>query len=210
MSKIQVESNHYFNNTYDNMERFMSYYHQINEILNLLPKSLLEIGVGNRFLSDYIKKHYAINFKTIDIDEKLMPDKIGSLLDIPFPENDFDAVVCFEVIEHIPLADLNKAFMEINRVTKKYAVISTYDCTKYYRYLIKIPGKTKEIKFLISRPYILEKKHNFNGEHYWEIGKKGSKLKDILKIIYESKFKVINNFRPFECPNNRFFVLEKI
>ena len=37
--KTQVEPNHYFSKSYDSKERFISYWHQINEIIKLNPKS---------------------------------------------------------------------------------------------------------------------------------------------------------------------------
>lgn len=39
-------------------ERWASYYYQISEILNLKPKSLLEIGVGDGFFGKIYKKQH--------------------------------------------------------------------------------------------------------------------------------------------------------
>ena len=47
---LQVEPNHYFNEFYDSKERWISYWHQINEIIKLNPKKVLEIGIGNGFV----------------------------------------------------------------------------------------------------------------------------------------------------------------
>ena len=52
----QVESNHYYKEAYDTKDRFISYWHQINEIIMLNPDSVLEIGIGNGFLSKYLGK----------------------------------------------------------------------------------------------------------------------------------------------------------
>src|SRR6056297_3237194 len=100
-SKLQVSKNHYFKNKYDDLKRFVSYWHQIKQIIQLNPKNILEIGKGNGFVSDYFKKR---NFKvkTLDIDKELKPDKIGSVLDIPFDNNSFSLIACFELLEHIP------------------------------------------------------------------------------------------------------------
>ena len=51
----QVEPDHYYKN-YDTKERFCSYWHQIQEILSLNPKNTLEIGIGNGFVSKYLKQ----------------------------------------------------------------------------------------------------------------------------------------------------------
>ena len=44
---LQVETDHYFNAGYDSRERFISYWHQINEIITLTPSSIFEIGIGS-------------------------------------------------------------------------------------------------------------------------------------------------------------------
>jgi len=49
--KTQFEPNHYFNEKYDSKSRFISYWHQIYEIVRLRPKNVLEIGIGNGFVS---------------------------------------------------------------------------------------------------------------------------------------------------------------
>lgn len=43
----------------------------------------------------------------------------ASAIDLPFPDNSFDTVVSWDVIEHIPKTTEPKMFSEINRVLKK-------------------------------------------------------------------------------------------
>jgi len=80
---LRVEGLHYFRKEYDKKSRFISYWHQINEIIKLNPKRVLEIGVGNGFISKYLKER-GVNVITLDIDKRLNPDVTGSILDIPF------------------------------------------------------------------------------------------------------------------------------
>jgi len=47
----QVNRAHYLKG-YDTKQRFASYWHQINEMLELAPDNTLEIGIGNSFVSD--------------------------------------------------------------------------------------------------------------------------------------------------------------
>ncbi len=106
--KPQVEPNHYFNESYDSKERFISYWHQINEIINLKPKKVLEIGIGNGFVSKYLKER-KVNVLTLDIDKKLNPDIVGSVLDVPFPDNSFEVIACYEILEHMQYKNFKKA-----------------------------------------------------------------------------------------------------
>ena len=56
MTKIQVDSDHY-KKRYDSKGRFISYWHQASQIMELGVGSILEIGVGNSFLSNYLRKY---------------------------------------------------------------------------------------------------------------------------------------------------------
>jgi ubiquinone/menaquinone biosynthesis C-methylase UbiE len=50
--------------------------------------------------------------------------KIASALDIPYPDNSFDLVVCFDVMEHIPEDDIPTALKEIRRVGSRGYIFS--------------------------------------------------------------------------------------
>lgn len=45
--------------------------------------------------------------------------KVGDATDLPFPNNSFDTVISWEVIEHLPKKNENKMFKEVYRVLKK-------------------------------------------------------------------------------------------
>jgi len=206
-SRLQVSKNHYFENNYDDLKRFASYWHQINQIIKLNPKNILEIGPGNGFISDYLKKR-DFNIKTLDIDKDLKPDKLGSVLNIPFDKNSFSLVACFELLEHIPYKKIPKALKEIQRVTKKYVVISIPDINTVLGVYLNIP-KIGIIKKLIPLPFIKKGKHKFDGEHYWETGAKNYKLKDFKNKLKKANLTIIKTYRIFEHPFHRIFVLKK-
>ena len=92
--------NHYASKKYDSKKRFISYWHQIDEVIKLNPESVLEIGIGNGFISRYLR-HAGLKITTIDINKSLKPDLVGSVLDLPFNDNYFDTILCCEVFEHI-------------------------------------------------------------------------------------------------------------
>jgi len=205
--KLQVEPNHYFNKSYDSKERFISYWHQINEIIKLNPKTVLEIGVGNGFVSKYLKER-KVNILTLDIDKRLNPDVVGSVLNMPFSDELFDVMACYEVLEHLPFENFSKALSEIFRVSKSYAVLSLPDASRVYRIYIHIP-KIGIFKKLIPLPRFKNPTHKFDGEHYWEIGKAGYPLSKIINEIQKAGFKIEKTYRIFENPYHRFFILRK-
>ncbi len=203
----QVGPDHYFDKTYDTKERFVSYWHQINEIVKLNPKRVLEIGIGNKFVSKYLRER-KINIVTLDIDGRLGPDVVGSVLNIPFSNKSFDVVACYELLEHLPYKEFRSALSEIFRVSVSYAILSLPDASKVYRVYIEIP-KVGTFKKMISLPQLRKRVHKFDGQHYWEIGKAGYPLSKIINDIKKVGFKVKKTYRVFEHPYHRFFVLKK-
>ena len=193
--KPQIEPSHYFNESYDSKGRFISYWHQIHGIIRLRPKRVLEIGIGNGFVSEYLKERRA-NVLTLDIDKNLNPDIVGSVLDVPFSDNSFEVVVCYELIEHLQYENFYKAFSEIFRVSKSYAILSLPDASRVYCLYVQIP-KIGVFKRLISLPRLKNSIHKFNGEHYWEIGKAGYPLNKITKDIEKAGFNIKKNIQNF-------------
>ena len=207
-SKTVKTRPHYFDVAYDTKGRFCSYWHQINEVIFLQPENILEIGVGNGFVSNYLKARN-LNLITLDINEELKPDVTGSVLEIPFNDKFFDVVACYEVLEHLPYSEFSKALKEIHRVSRKHAVLSLPDVTTVYRINIEL-SRIKPIKKLIPFPFTRTKRHEFGGDHYFEMGKIGYPLKKIESDIEKSGFKIIITYRVFEFIYHRFFILEKI
>ena len=202
--KPQVDKNHYFTEFYDKKERFASYWHQINEIIKLNPKSVLEIGIGNKFVSKYIKERQ-FNVISLDIDERLNPDVVGNVLDIPFPDLSFDVITCYELLEHLPYENFHKALSEIFRVSCFCALISLPDMNRVSRFSMQIP-MLGEFRVLIPLPRIRKK---FDEQHYWEIGGNGYSLSKITTDIQRVGFHIERTYRVFEFPYHRLFILRK-
>ncbi len=197
--------NDYFNFDYEDKNRWMSYWHQITEISDFQPESVLIVGKGSGLVSEYLKLS-GIKTVTLDIDESLKPDIVASVLDMPFKDNEFDAVLCAQVLEHLPYEDFNRALSEIKRVSRNHVIISLPHFGPAIRFLFKFPI-FPEIKFMIKVPY--PKVHKFKGEHYWEISKRDYSLKKIKKEIEKSGLTITKDYIVFENPLHHFFILKK-
>lgn len=123
----------------NNFTNFISYYNQLNEIFKTNPKTVLEIGTGNKLIYNQLKE-IGINVTSLDINKNLNPDIIGDIRQIPFPDNSYDTVVAFEVLEHIPFSDFEKSLIELKRVSKKWVIISIpYSRWKYFEFYLNMP-----------------------------------------------------------------------
>lgn len=204
MSK-QVNKESYHFKKYSFSGRWVSYYYQLAESLSLNPKNILEIGIGDGVYRDFIINNTSIDYKNIDIAEDLDPDIFGSVENIPTQANFFDLVVAFEVLEHIEFDKFEKALSELKRVSRGNVIISLPHFGPPIKFLLKIPF-LKEIKIAFKIPFPV--KYEFNGQHYWEVGKKGYSTRKIRNII-KKYFKIKKEFIPFENQYHHFYILEK-
>ncbi len=207
---------------YDSEERFNSYWHQIKEIRNLDPESILEVGIGTNFVSDYLKK-YDFNLTTLDISRKIYnrhhPDIVGNIFYIPFKDASFEVVIACEVLEHQPFNKFKEGLEELYQVSASHVIISIPDvrfCLKLNFELIKF----LELKKLITIPlnkFIFRsglynlidgiEKPTLNS-HYWEIGRKEYSLEKIKRVIEEQGFKIEKNYR-IHGIKHHMFILKK-
>jgi len=113
---------------------------KINLISGIKPENkVLDIGCGNALILPFISEKGAF-YSGLDISEKLVEIArkkyskeveqkkaelvVGQATDLPFKNNEFDFVISFAVLHHIPSEKLRKKFFEeIKRVSKSNAKI---------------------------------------------------------------------------------------
>jgi len=205
--KIQTQAEHYLTCRYNTPARMSAYGYQIKETMECSPNNVLEIGLGNGIVSLILKK-FGFSVTTLDHNKKLCPDIVASVTNIPLDDGSFDVVLCCEVLEHIPYSDFEKALREIYRVTRKHLIITLPDKNRYFSITAKIP-MMRERRLVIECPFLFPKKHKYDGEHYWEIGKKGYSLGRICKSINNSGFTITSTYRMREILWHRMFVAHK-
>lgn len=191
--------------SYDHKHRWVSYWYQIREVFKLDSGKFLEIGVGNRFLYDYLKKA-GKDVVSVDINPERNPDYVGDVTSLPFEDNTFEAILCFQVLEHLPFDNFKKAILEMKRVSKKHILISLPHWGRTFYFIFKMPF-IKEIKFLFKIPGF--SKYQFDGEHYWEIGRRDYSLRKIKSTLRSSNLRIIRDYICPDSPFHHFFILEK-
>jgi len=200
----QVDKSNYKFERYCLPERWSSYYYQLKLVLDLMPGSILEIGVGDGVFRDYIRSNTNIEYKSLDFAGDLSPDYVESVDDFSLGKK-FDVICAFEVLEHLPFDSFERALKNIYDHSSKYVILSLPHFGPIINFSIKLPFFRK-VDIFLKIPF--PKKHFFNGQHYWEIGKKGYSVK-IVKNILNDHFLIKNDFVPHNSPYHHFFVLEK-
>lgn len=200
----QVAKDVYEFERYVGIDRWSSYYYQLREILVQKPARVLEVGVGDRVIGNYLKGR-RVAYTSVDIAEDLSPDVVADVMTLPFDDGAFDVVCAFEVLEHLPFEQFERALAELARVSKRSVLISLPHFGPSIRLEFKVPFLPR-IRFAWKVP--VPKTHVFDGQHYWEIGKRGYSARRIRTVL-RRRFFVKREFVPFENQYHHFFVVEK-
>lgn len=204
---LQVKKEHYFNN-YDSKQRFCSYWTQIEYVLRLNSPPLLEIGVGNRMVADYLAKN-GVKALTLDLDIALSPSVVGSITQLPFKSGSFGTVMACEVLEHLPFSLFTDTLSELSRVSRRYAIVSVPNTGRVWQYQLHLPGIGIVQKTLDMSWWRRRDKPLGVAEHYWELEVKGFPRQRIEREIRKAGWSILEQKRVWEMPSHHFFVLEK-
>lgn len=204
---VNLINKNYRSLAYDTKGRFASYWHQISEALQLGHANYLEVGIGSGLVSRELRARN-VNVTTVDIDPRSGPDILGSVLALPLAGESFDAVLCFQVLEHLQFDLFGKGLAELARVARSHLILSLPDRRRHLRMEACLyPFFQRGLRF--SLPHLKPPVHHFDGEHYWEIGKQGTSLDRVLKEFETQRLALIRHARVPEKPIHHLFVLQK-
>jgi len=214
MNRRQVNLDFYFLKKYISLERFISYFKQIDLILGSGAKKILFIGVGDGTVVDYLKKaKRELEITTYDFDPDLNPDVVGDVRNILFEDGSFDAVVAFEVLEHIPYEDVSGVLNKISKISK-LAIISLPSRRSGFEFILKFPF----IRTLLKRDFIdirftlplIFLGFKESGQHYWEIDRSKFSFRKIKNLL--NTFFLIESIEsmPLDLYRNYFVLISKI
>lgn len=199
----QVEPEHY-ERDYDDKERFISYWTQIHEVVRLEPKNVLEVGIGNGFVHRYLRQR-GYDVHTVDADARLGPDTVALVEELPFRDGEFDVVCCFETLEHLPFEKFHPAVRELGRVARRWVLLSLPDVTPYARIRIEWGFRKQLLGKFFDLPALRRRVHRFDGQHHWELGKRGYPLVRVRAELEAAGLEVEATPRIEEDPWHRFF-----
>jgi len=245
----QVPPAHYWSRDYNTKERLASSWHQVDEVLRLGGRRVLEVGPGSGLVTDWLRRA-GLEVTTVDIDGALKPTVVAPVTDLPLESGSFDVVLCAEVLEHLPYARVPAALRELARVATRGVVISVPDVTpwvgvSYPLYFglwihqvrrrlgqgfvrpwirgLRSRQRLRDILFIWLVPErwgrgakVVEARrppvphvayhHEFDGEHYWELGTAGHPPEALLTELAAAGLRVERDFRVPENPWHHFYV----
>ncbi|WP_235299267.1 class I SAM-dependent methyltransferase [Portibacter marinus] len=197
-----IDEQFYFSDGYFNRSQIDSLTTQLILVHEKKPSRILEIGPGNGFVSDFLKKG-GFEVVTFDINEKLNPTVVGDLtkLNQYFTKNQFDLILCAEVLEHLPFDEFEGIIKQISQISQKWVILTLPNRHKNILDLslsFRIRNqRTKNLNFQLRSP---SRGVKWEG-HFWEINySKATTIKEIERII--SKYLYID--KSYLEPRNRY------
>ena len=162
----------YFSDQYFSKAQLFSFAHQIHEIAKFKPSTMIEIGIGNGFVSSFFRRS-GVDVTTVDINPALEPDICAPLdeLDGHIGDRQFDLVVCCEVLEHMPYADFEKN-IKILRGLSENAFI-TVPCYRPWFGIaghLSIPKLRRPLRLGFRFPRFGPFRKQDMQMHFWEVG----------------------------------------
>lgn len=205
---VQVDASSHYQRRYLTLPRMVTHWHQANEVANQCPNggSVLEIGPGSGHTTWMLSK-WGYKVTTLDFDPKISPTIVGDVTRLPFASAVFDCVIAAEVLEHIPFAEFANSVGELGRVSRGPVIITLPAPFVGLSALLNLP-RIDPIGISIGLPFWV--RHRFNGEHYWELGKRGYELKRIRAEITAAGLEVLQEFRPAPSLYSYFLVLRRV
>lgn len=201
-----------YSNDYINSSLLASLSEQILRVASYRPENILEVGIGNGFVSQFLKSS-GFDVTTFDINSALAPDVVGDIceLDKHFEEKKFDVVLCAEVLEHMPFSRSQIAIQKLSYVCRRRCLLTLPE--RQYR-IVDIQGRVFfrlrrkfefDINFFRSKP-----KGDISNSHHWEINHTSDTSMKAIKEILSKSFMLHEVSRSRLCPYQYFFVLDRI
>lgn len=210
-SKLEKEV--YFSDDYFDKYQLFSLSEQISLVYHysklIQAPSILEVGKGNGFVSDFFKKaNFA--FKTFDINKTLEPDLVGNILDLnEVVDFDVDIILCSEVLEHLDFELFEASLEQLSLTTSKYVIITLPEFKKFFGFNLQLRLPKFE---RFSIPLFLRFRANkeLGSGHFWEIDYNENTSRSNVEKVMQKYFKILEKGRFHTTPYHNYYVLEKV
>jgi hypothetical protein len=207
---IQINATTYARPSYLSRSRWSTYARLVTETLRIRPNMILEIGPGNGLVTTILRA-MGFSVQTLDFDQHVHPDIHMDVTDPRLSElaHGFDLVIAAEVLEHITYDDARMVLERLRAITPRLLITLPYtsERSRLLSWSIKIPG-FRRFQFT-KKIFFGRAVHAFNGQHYWEIGKRGFPLRKIRSDIRSAGWRIEQEFLNPENTYHYFFILQR-
>lgn len=163
--------------------------HYLFSLRKRLDKNVNYVGVDStEYYVKLARKAFGVNSTFIK----------GSIFDLPFPRNNFDVVICCNVLLHLPPPP-TKPLSELIRIAKKYVIVRLL--VGESNYIIKRVYESDEIKNgKIKESDLIKSDHDIKSFGYFNMYTKKYLKELVFKINKTAKITIIsdNEFEDFD------------
>ena len=211
-----LPTDYYDFGSYVSKERIITFWHQIDEILKINPRRILEIGIGPRIACSFFKE-CGIEVVTADLNASLKPDIVADVRELASAVKDksFDAVLCARVLHHIPFCDFEKSLRNLAIICHGEVVLTlpVDDFRLYFSFRVT---SRRAMQFSIPLPLYLKRlalsargeEHSYYAK-LWKINSSSETRLDRVEEIIERHFYIKKSYPIAEDRSHHLFVLKK-
>lgn len=202
-----LELDSYFSDSYFSIPQLCSLSHQLNFIHSMKPESAIEIGVGNGFVSTFLKRA-GVPVTTADINPALDPDICAPLSEVArHIDQTTDVVICCEVLEHMPLEELDENLDYLKGLGQRLFLTlpNSYRSWGFsgLTYLPKVGVKLFDLNFDIPWKRTIK-----DGPHFWEVGYSRECSRKSIANRLSQRYKIVRSGRFTMNPYHIWFICE--
>jgi hypothetical protein len=153
---------------------------------------LLEIGIGTGFAANYLRSK-GVSVSTLDIDAGKQPDIVANVALYDFPST-YDAILAFEVFEHLPYEDFCSLLPRLSTAALRYVFLSVPRNRKpVVSFQVKLPKlKAKSFAWKVTKGRIDEP------YHVWEVDHGGITVRSLEQELTRHGFEISRRDEAFD------------
>ena len=202
---------HYDAVSYYDRRRLFSSAHQVDAVRSTGARTVLEVGPGGGLVTVMLRA-LGLEVTTLDLEATTAPQVLGDVSALPFADDAFDAVLCSQVLEHLPFDRFVPTLRGMRRVARRAAVISLPDMRHQVGLGLVAPrvGR-RETSWSLGWPRRgrfparLLRKHG----HHWEIGWRETPFARVRDAVAQAGWRLRDHWRVPEFRYHSFLVLER-
>jgi len=181
------------------LSNFINTYYQYKDVQTISGCSKILIVGSGQGLDKVVFEWRGYDVTTIDIDSTFDPDYTGSVHDLNmFDTGQFDVVIASHVLEHLAEPYLDPALQEIARVGH-HGLVYLPVHGKHFQWRFTTGARRLDLSLVLDLYNLFKKPDGFSprysaGQHFWEVGMRGFKVKD-MKKRFLSFFDIVYMYR---------------